>query len=503
MKKRLTKKEIELKLQAVLEKLRTEVTPFEDTSETAKEERKERAKKDIRYFFKTYLPHYFNLEFAPFQIELIHLLNIKGTPVGVAAPREHAKSTIISFGYPLHQIVYRLRRFIILVSDTKTQAELFTRFIKLEIEENERIRADFGNLKGITWSDESFITSNDVAVLSRGRGQKIRGLRHRQYRPDLVILDDIENDKSVKNPRIVKETLKWIREAIIPSIARAGLDGTLFMIGTLLSRKSVLSEILKDKEWITRRYKAISDEGKPLWQAKYSAEDLDKIKRKIGSIAFSKEYQNEPKDEEGAFREEWIRYYYPEEIMNKELVKVSFTDPSVGAGETNDYKAKITIGKDVETGIIYVLDAFIRKCSIDQLLRIIFNRYREYNPYVIGFESNGFQSVLAGIFEKEALQAGYTPPIKLVDHRVNKEIRIISLSPLIERGIIRFRKGHSDQDLLIEQLLYFPESNINDDGPDALEGAVALLKHYSSKFEYRTTGRKTIRKRIQKEYING
>ena len=503
MKRRLTRKEIERRLQRILEKLKTEVTPFDDVSEEAREERKRRAREDVFFFFKTYLPHYFTYEFAKFHYEIVSLLEIRGEPIAIKAPRDHAKSTIISFGYSLHQVVNGLRSFIAIISDTKIQAELITRSIKLEIEENPRIKADYGDLRGVLWKDDEFISGNNVLVLARGRGQKIRGVKHRQHRLDLVILDDIENDKSVKNPKMVQDTVKWIREAVMSTIVRGGLDGTLVIIGTLLSKKSVLAEFLKDPEWIRREYSALSEDGIPLWPAKFSREDLEKIKRKMGALAFAKEYQGHPQDEDGAFREEWIRYYHPEELIGRELIIVSFTDPSVKAGESNDYKAIITIGKDLETGIIYVLDAFIRKTSIDQLLRAVFNRYIEYNPFVVGFESNGFQAVLAETWEKELLQAGYTPPIKLVDHRVNKEIRIMSLSPLVERGLIRFQKGHSDQERLIEQLLYFPNSNVNDDGPDALEGAVSLVKHYGEKFEYMKTRRTSIKKRIQGVFLNG
>jgi len=74
-----------------------------------------------------------------------------------------------------------------------------------------------------------------------------------------------------------------------------------------------------------------------------------------------------------------------------------------------------------------------------------------------------------------------------VTHKVAKEARIISLSPLLERGKIRFIRGHSDQELLIEQLLYFPSKTINDDGPDALEGAVWLSQSFTqSEIEYRS-----------------
>jgi hypothetical protein len=63
----------------------------------------------------------------------------------------------------------------------------------------------------------------------------------------------------------------------------------------------------------------------------------------------------------------------------------------------------------------------------------------------------------------------------------------------VERGIIRFRKGHSDQDLLVEQLLYFPSTTVNDDGPDALEGAVDMAeKGAGGRIEYQTVSPRTL-----------
>jgi predicted phage terminase large subunit-like protein len=67
-------------------------------------------------------------------------------------------------------------------------------------------------------------------------------------------------------------------------------------------------------------------------------------------------------------------------------------------------------------------------------------------------------------------------PVKGVTHRIAKETRVAGLSPLMERGKIRFIRGHSDQELLVEQLLYFPSKTLHDDGPDALAAAVALTE---------------------------
>jgi predicted phage terminase large subunit-like protein len=91
-------------------------------------------------------------------------------------------------------------------------------------------------------------------------------------------------------------------------------------------------------------------------------------------------------------------------------------------------------------------------------------------------EDNLFQRLLLKEFDRLGQERGQILPVKGVTHRIAKETRVAGLSPLLERGKIRFIRGHSDQDLLVEQLLYFPSRTLHDDGPDALEGAVALAR---------------------------
>jgi predicted phage terminase large subunit-like protein len=94
----------------------------------------------------------------------------------------------------------------------------------------------------------------------------------------------------------------------------------------------------------------------------------------------------------------------------------------------------------------------------------------------VGVEDNLFQRLLLKEFDRLGAERGQLLPLKGVTHRIAKETRVASLSPLLERGKIRFIRGHSDQELLIEQLLYFPSRTLHDDGPDALEGAVGLAR---------------------------
>ena len=227
MKQKPTKAKFSSGLRKVQQILLDDGVPFADSGRR-ENYRIERARTGHFYFFRTYLPHYFSDPEAPFHRELVGLLDVRPTdrgaltPVAVAAPREFAKSTITSFGYVIHQICFGLRRFIILGSDTEDLAGDLASYVLLELCRNRRLHQDFGVLARETWSAHDFTTVNDVRVLARGRGQRVRGLKHKQHRPDLVILDDLENDVNVRNPRLVRDLLKWIVETVYPGIAKTG-----------------------------------------------------------------------------------------------------------------------------------------------------------------------------------------------------------------------------------------------------------------------------------------
>ncbi len=483
LKKKLTKREFRQRADEILMRLSLEVSPFWEDSPERREARLRRAGADPLYFCRTYLPHYFSQAPAPFHYELVKLLERRGpvvTPIAAAAPREFAKSTVCSFGYVLHQICFGRRHFIIIGSDTEDLASDLTGYVYLELLYNERLHQDFGELVRPNKAVDDFVTRNDVRVKARGRGQRLRGLKHKQWRPDLVILDDLENDVNVRNPNIVQQILDWVQSAVYPAIEA---QGTLMVIGTILRQRSALHLMLTNKEepychFQRRLYRALKEDGSSLWEARHPAAKLKQQKQLMGSVAFNREKMNEPAPEGGLFEERWIHYYHPDSLKDKDLVSVGFFDPSLESGGSADYKAVITLGWAPQELVFYVLDAFIQKVTLEQTLRAIFNRHKE-RPYLIfGVEDNLFQRLLLKEFDVLGRELGMLLPVKGVTQRLAKETRVAGLAPLLERGKIRFIRGHSDQELLVEQLLYFPSRTLHDDGPDALEGAVRLAQKY-------------------------
>lgn len=497
-------KERQKRLNAILGMMKTEAKPFEDVSPSASRKRRAECEADFGLWCRTYLPHYFSTPLAPFHRELAALTEIRGRPVCGIAPRGHGKTTTMK-AKVLKEVVTKGRRFIVWIGANGDMAEENTSAIKMELEENARIRADYGDLSakgGGTWADGQFKTTNGVLILARGRGAGIRGVSNGEIRPDLVIIDDLEDDEQAANPRRVKKALTYVRRTVIPAMA-AGMDWSLFWVGTILERRCAIDTVWRNKDgafdaWERRFFKAIKDDGTALCPEIHSLEDLQALKAIIGALAFNAEMMNDPQDPNGAFREEWLTEYDPQ-VMAPELTRgltVMFIDPSVKASRLHDYKSIIVVTLHPSSRDWYVRGAWVRHATIPAMIGAAYDLCERYDVQQVGLEAVGFSELLFDHFDAEAKARGKHLHIVPIGQSIKKEYRIASLSPLHERGKVHYPKGWpGDLSVLKEQLLAWPSSTIHDDGPDGLEGAIRLAEAVTTRIEYTPLGSGRMRRR--------
>lgn len=498
---KLTKTARDKKLKQIAEARKKHIRPFEDDTPEKKKARIAACRLDEFEFARVYLPHYFTDETPELHREWAGLAETKNRMANIAAPRGHGKSVIFSLVKPLWWIVYKLRHLIVIGSDTETQAVGLVAFVMDELENNERITADFGSQKNPgSWEDGAAVTKSGIKIVGKGKGQSMRGLRNAQHRPDAFVGDDIESDDEQKNPRRVDKTVNWLTRVVLPAMDPHGWSATV--VGTLLSRRSALSRQLAALDtrtgeplYVNRVYRALLADGSPLWPARFTPEYLAEIREQMGSKDFNAEYMNNPKDDEGAFREEWITEWRDDSHETSQVdAIVIFTDPSLGETTKHDFKATVAIGRS--GGYHDVLAARIRRESVNAMIHGVFDLYESLKAahphavFAVGFEKNGFQELLKNDYEAEEKRRGYHLPLKLVGNYSNKLARIESLSSVVERGKLRFKRNQTDQNMLIEQLVYLGGS-MPDDGPDALECAHRLLNEMGSgKGEYESLGKR-------------
>ncbi len=448
-------------------------------SKLSKADRIERARHDFEFFCKYYLADYFSAESADFHRELVEMVTVHDRGVA-AAPREHAKSTHVSFAFPLHQILFGLRHFLIIIRESDQVASANVDDIRRELESNERIREDFGDVCGARkWAESEFITSTGVKVVGRGRGQSMRGMRYKQFRPDLVIADDIEDDEQAESRDRRDKLERWLKRVVLNLI---GPDGKFFMIGTILHHDSVLVRLLAQTDvFFTRIWRAETD-GKPLWPARWPISRLEAKKKEIGVRNYATEFMNNPANEEDQiFSPNWWRYFKDDDVEG-ELDEVAAIDPAIGQKAKNDDTAVIVAAE--RGGNYYVLRVVLKKLKVTQQVELAFSTWREF-PRIrkFGFETIAYQSALKQLVDERNIKDNQQLPAVAVDDISSDKIkRISTLAPMAEQGRIYFPSASSsywtpDVQKCLDQFEALGCSgDSHDDGPDAVERAIKLLR---------------------------
>lgn len=493
---------------------------------------------DMEFFGRAYFPHYFSRPSPEFHRELDaiwqqgvlkgryplnsqiakEISRLPGCRRAVAAPRGHAKSTTLTFKGTMHAVLYGYKHYPIILSDSSDQAEGFLENIRVEFEENGLIQEDFGNLQGKVWRNNVILTSTNIKVEAIGSGKKIRGRKHRNWRPDLLVLDDIENDENVRTPEQRTKLSNWFNKAV----SKAGDDYTdIIYIGTLLHYDSLLAHTLTNTGYKSIKYKAVlafsdaeelwkqwediytdlsnethQEDAKEffeahreemlagtqvLWEEKLSYYDLMKMRIDEGEAAFNSEEQNEPiNPDDCLFQEEWFDYYNEAEIdfKDRNFVFYGFVDPSLGKTKHSDFSAIITLAKHKVSGYMYVFDADIERRHPDRIIEDILEKERRLRrDYGRGYKKFGCETVQFQWFLKEELvkasaRAGLYLPVEEVPQTTDKVLRIQTMQPDVKNKYIKFNRRHKR---LLEQMIQFP-MGAHDDGPDALEGCRTLAK---------------------------
>lgn len=505
-------------------------------NEALRQKRRALACSSPEAFARIYLGGHFSRPGAAMHTDLFGMFlqatQQRGARIAVAAPRCHAKSTVVSLACVLWAAATEAEPFIWIISSTLEQAQHLLSPIREQLETNELLRLDFPGASVVPptrkpkpWRGKLIEFPNGCQIKAVGLDQQVRGIRHRQHRPSLIVLDDAEHLEHVKS----EEQREKTREVFERTFLKAGDEGTnVVMLGTVMHQDSLLARLIDPDAspgWASRRYQAIvawpermdlwdrwedifrkrtpwegadgpeaaeafltahreemHEGAEVLWPAQHSLESLMLARECEGRASFSSEMMNDPLDpEQCLFADAELAFWDDEHGSVEELLEASSDrvglvgawDPSLGRrGGQGDYSAFVILAYDPETEIRSVVEADLRRCKPDTMIERILGYLRQYELKLVGVESNGFQELLLKDLQRRAAEENLAPRLCEVSNTGDKQGRIEALEPLVARGLLRFSRQQRD---LLKQLRAFPTAK-HDDGPDALEMAVRLAQ---------------------------
>lgn len=427
-----------------------------------------------------YFTDYFEYSLAPYHYDMcqdVHdLISGKIREVAWIMFRESAKTTFAKL-FIIWMICYKKRKYINVDSFDKENAERILFDIAFEMVNNKRLIADYGELfsRRKTSIDDikqnrinNFVTQNGIRVEAHSTQESIRGRIHLNQRPDFLLLDDFETNKTKDSAAYTKQILNHITEAM----------GGLAVNGIMLYLSNYISEY-GNVQWIFDRAKddpklrvrniPVIINEQPVWPAKYAMTDQEAIKtgkvsledkkRQLGSYVFSYEMMNTPVDEALAeFKKSWLQYTLPNVLDHMTYHTYITIDTAVSKKESADFTG-ITINKVTRENKWYVR-AYRIKMNSRELIDHIFFLWDTYKPVEIGIEETVFLLAIKPFFDEACRERGKFIRITPLKHnQTNKETRIRGLIPRFETGSIFFFEPNKD---LIEEMRTFPNGQHDD-----------------------------------------
>ncbi|OHB08478.1 MAG: hypothetical protein A3I86_00290 [Candidatus Zambryskibacteria bacterium RIFCSPLOWO2_02_FULL_39_14] len=424
------------------------------------------------FFFHFYFAHYVKYPTAPFQREIFDLSEdeSKGN-FFIVAFRGSSKSTILTTSYPIWSILGKQqKKFVLILCQTMGQAKQHMMNLRSELESNALLKSDLGPFKEVAeeWGSISLVFAESGARITVASSeQSIRGLRHQQHRPDLIIGDDVEDLASTKTREGRNKTHQWLTGEVIPT---GDINTRLVIVGNLLHEDSLLMRIREDilagkTQGVFKEYPLVKNE-KILWPGKYpTMEDIEVEKLKAGNeYAWLREYLLKiVPAEDQAIHRSWLHFY--DELPNRDMVNkrgrhIHTTtwigvDLAISMKDTADYTAMVPalLFDEDERTEIYIMPGIINRritfpetVELCQALSKNYECGRNLPTFVI--ESVSYQEALPQQLEDLGLSV-----ITIKPGNRDKRERLILTANMIKTGKVKFPKEGAED--LINQIIHF------------------------------------------------
>jgi hypothetical protein len=464
---------------------------------------------DSNLFCTTFFPKACRQPPAPFHQDVWrHLSDTNKRYLNLICFRDSAKTTILRM-FTGKRIAFNVSKTILYVSASEAHAARSIRWIRNRIESKmgaggqmkaEFFAQTFGLRPGAKWTDTELeifhgVDATPIWILGAGITGNIRGINFDDYRPDLIVLDDILTDENGATLEQREKVIDLVMGSLKGSLAAASEfpQAKLVMLNTPQAIDDVVHVAEKDPEFFSLRYPCWTQDTLGLdvdnqvssWEARHPTPARRTEKKAAISLnrlsIFSKEKEVRVISKETAFfKEEWLRFYDEEPQAGQTVLAIDPTPPP-----TKRLDQKQITKKDYQVigamrrfgGNFYLLDYDAMQAAPPSWVIAKFFEMRfKWRPYKCVVESVAYQATLKWILEQEMIKRGQWTTIEPFNDIKSKPVRIQSaLHGLASNGRLFVRREHTG---FIEQWTRYPAVEFDDILDFAAMGVIGLQNSY-------------------------
>lgn len=430
--------------------------------------------KSTKVFAKTFFPDVFHAPFSTLHDQIFDLIDSGEKKIAIAAPRGIGKTSIVALALASKHILFHMSKFIVYVSNSATSAELQTENLKFELNSNEMVKKMFGPLKtkspdGIdeTFSKKAWVSAGGTLVYPRGSGQQVRGILYHSTRPQMIIIDDLEDTETIQNDEIRGKRKQWFYADLMKCVSRLDKNYQFVYIDTLKHEDALVENLIASNEWASLRLEICDDDFNPTAPEFMSKEEIMKEvehHREAGMLdVFYREYRNIPISlEDAVFKPDYFRHYEESDLVNPKvgtppyLTNVVIVDPAKTVKLHSAESAIVCWGIDRTSKKMYFRDCLSDKYYPDELIKQALLMVQRFKAVILAVEVTSLEQFIVQPFKNEMLTQGVYTHFMELKAVGKKEDRVATLAPHYRHGYVYHNRAICGK--LESQLMGFPRS---------------------------------------------
>lgn len=437
---------------------------------------------------RTFFPRVFRQADAPFHRLVDETLWAGHRYVGIAIFRDGAKTTRIR-SFLSKRVAFGVSRTILLISNTETKAQDSLRWLKQQVENNSVWTEYFGLSAGSKWGSEHIEILNanhdcKINILAAGFRGQLRGINigEDNYRPDLIVADDIDDEDSTNTPEQCEKYRKLFFGALQNTLAPASENpnAMLCVLQTPLQHNDIIDTISKDPLYRFVRTSVFNPDGTSSWPARWPTEELVTEKKAAiqrGTLStWMREKECTLVSDEGADFKVHAQEY---EVLPTNFVRLRLgVDPASSETRRADYMAFNLSGITPDNQIYAIAHERVKTSDIEAQTDVVWRLIDRMEALEVGdsritVEGTAYQRVLATMLRTQMAQRGRWYDVDVVDDKRKKRDRIKqNLTAPLNAGNVYL---HPSMVHLAAQIATYPDVE-HDDDIDAFSLSVGGLQ---------------------------